>query len=52
VEKFGPGTVTPYPQKITFAEMRASGIRNMLIYCRDVAATTSGSTPMDANWAR
>jgi hypothetical protein len=23
------------PQKITFAEMRASGVRDVLIYCRD-----------------
>jgi hypothetical protein len=26
---------TPYPQKITFGEMRASGVRDMLVYCRD-----------------
>ena len=26
---------TPYPQKITFGEMRASGVRDVLIYCRD-----------------
>jgi hypothetical protein len=24
-----------YPQKITFGEMRASGVRDVLIYCRD-----------------
>ena len=24
-----------YSQKITFADMRASGVRNVLIYCRD-----------------
>jgi hypothetical protein len=27
--------MTTYPQKITFAEMRASGVRDVLIYCRD-----------------
>ena len=25
----------PTPQKITFGEMRASGVREILIYCRD-----------------
>jgi hypothetical protein len=24
-----------YPQKITFGEMRESGVRDVLIYCRD-----------------
>jgi len=24
-----------YPQKITFGEMRASGVRDVLVYCRD-----------------
>ena len=24
-----------YPQKITFGEMRDSGVRDVLIYCRD-----------------
>jgi hypothetical protein len=28
-------TVTTYPQKITFGEMRESGTRDVLIYCRD-----------------
>ena len=28
-------TVTTYPQKITFGEMRESGVRDVLIYCRD-----------------
>jgi hypothetical protein len=28
-------TMTDYPQKITFGEMRASGTRDILIYCRD-----------------
>jgi hypothetical protein len=27
--------VTTNPQKITFGERRASGVRNVLIYCRD-----------------
>jgi hypothetical protein len=27
--------VTTYPQKITFGEMRESGVRDVLIYCRD-----------------
>jgi hypothetical protein len=24
-----------YPQKITFGEMRANGVRDVVIYCRD-----------------
>jgi hypothetical protein len=37
----GPATLQwrmpalPRPQKITFAEMRASGVRGLLIYCSD-----------------
>ena len=27
--------MTTYQQKITFGEMRASGVRDVLIYCRD-----------------
>jgi hypothetical protein len=27
--------MTPYPAKITFGEMRESGVREVLIYCRD-----------------
>jgi hypothetical protein len=27
--------MTPYPLKITFGEMRASGARDVLVYCRD-----------------
>lgn len=27
--------MTTYPQKITFSEMRESGARDVLIYCRD-----------------
>lgn len=30
-----PTTMTTYTQKITFGEMRASGVREALIYCRD-----------------
>ena len=26
---------TNHPQKITFGEMRASGARDVLVYCRD-----------------
>jgi hypothetical protein len=25
----------PYPTKITFGEMRTSGVRDVLVYCRD-----------------
>jgi len=28
-------TTDNYPQKITFGEMRASGVRDVLVYCRD-----------------
>ena len=27
--------MTTFPQKITFGELRASGVRDVLIYCRD-----------------
>jgi hypothetical protein len=27
-------STTPYPQKITCGELRASGVRDVLIYCR------------------
>ena len=38
--------MTLYPQKITFGEMRASRVRDVLVYCRDHnAATTSRSAP-------
>ncbi len=30
-----PEVMTTTPQKITFGEMRASGVRDVLIYCRD-----------------
>jgi hypothetical protein len=29
-----PTIMTTYPQKITLGEMRASGVRAVLIYCR------------------
>lgn len=28
--------MTTYEQKITFGELRATGVRDVLIYCRDV----------------
>jgi hypothetical protein len=34
VEESVTETVTTYPQKITFGEMRASDVRDVLIYCR------------------
>ncbi len=35
---------TDHPQKITFGEMRASGVRDVLVYCAiTTAAITSGS---------
>ena len=30
-----PPTMTDHPQKIIFGEMRASGVRDVLVYCRD-----------------
>jgi hypothetical protein len=27
--------MTAYPQEITFGELRASGVRDVLVYCRD-----------------
>ena len=33
-----------YPQKITFAEMRESGVGGMLIYCADYRCSTSLAT--------
>jgi len=40
--------MTTHPQKITFgknAKMRASGVRDVLIHCRIIAAITSRSVP-------
>ena len=31
----GSAAMTTYQQKITFGEMRTSGVRDVLIYCRD-----------------
>ena len=31
--------MTTYPQKITFGEMRDSGVRDVLVYCRDVGSS-------------
>ena len=37
------------PQKITFGEMRASGVRRVIVYCSDYMC--SHAIPMDAaNW--
>ena len=30
-----PTIMTTYPQKITFGELRESGVRDCLVYCRD-----------------
>jgi len=30
--------MTTYPQKITFGQLRASGVRDVLVYCRDHSA--------------
>jgi len=29
------------PTKITFAEMRESGVRGLLVFCADIAAVTA-----------
>ena len=31
--------MTTYQQKITFGEMRDSGVRDVLVYCRDVGCS-------------
>jgi hypothetical protein len=36
------------PQKITFAEMRASGVRGLLIYCQDYKCSHSLAISGDA----
>ena len=36
-------------QKITFAEMRAAGVRNVLIYCTDYACGHHITVPDDAD---
>jgi hypothetical protein len=39
--------MTSYPQKITFGELRASGVREVLIYCRDYHCSHSTETSAD-----
>jgi hypothetical protein len=39
--------MTPYPVKITFGEMRASGVRDVLIYCRDHRCSHSTTLSAD-----
>ena len=46
-----------WPQKITLAEMRASGVRGLLIYCSDFRCSPSAGTdgPMTSacpTWSR
>jgi hypothetical protein len=38
-----------HPQKITFAEMRAAGVRRVLIYCRDFRCSHLNVVPDDAD---
>ena len=40
------------PQKITFAEMRASGVRDVLIYCADYDCSHSTAISADRSGAR
>ena len=42
--------MTTYTQKITFGEMRASGVRDVLIYCRDHRCSHHIETNADG-WA-
>lgn len=42
--------VTTYETKITFGEMRASGVRDVLIYCRDHRCSHHVETSADG-WA-
>ena len=39
--------MTAYPQKITFGEMRDSGVRDVLIYCRDHRCSHSTTLSAD-----
>ena len=34
-----------HPQKITFGEMRSSGVRDVLVYCRDHHCSHHDGTP-------
>jgi hypothetical protein len=38
--------MTNYQQKITFGELRAAGVRDVLVYCRTIVAAMSKSPPM------
>ena len=40
--------MTPYPTKITFGEMRASGVRDVLICCRDHRCSNNVATYITA----
>jgi hypothetical protein len=40
-----PTIMTTYQQKITFGEMRESGVRDVLIYCRDHHVETNADGP-------
>jgi hypothetical protein len=42
--------MTTYPQKITFGEMRESGVREVLVYCRDHRCSHSVEISAD-RWA-
>ena len=44
-------TMTSYPEKITFGEMRTSGVRDVLVYCRDIVAATPLRSAAD-RWPR
>jgi len=39
--------MTPYPTKITFGEMRDSGVREVLVYCRDHRCSDSTTISAD-----
>ena len=43
-------SATPSPQKITFGEMRESGVRYVIIYCRDHRCSHHVETNADG-WA-
>jgi len=42
-----PVAMTTTPQKITFGEMRATSVRDVLIYCRDVSCSHHVETSAD-----
>jgi hypothetical protein len=39
--------MTTYPKKITFGEMRAHGVRYVLVYCRDHKCSRSTTISAD-----